>query len=270
MHWHWQNLNERPGDRDRATGSALKHGRAWWRFDSIAYRVEWSFGGPDFGAQLSFDSSELHIGGHLCLVFASLYWSVSGKALAWLFKLIGRDWDACKARAERETALGRHRYAHEFCARRFGFRVHSGALWWDCGADDSSRSTDPWWRHGAWHPLDTVLGRSRHSSELIEERAVKIPLPEGAYDAVAKLERCAWKRARWPFARVVLRVSIDVPKGIPVPGKGENSYDCGPDATYGLSCSARTVEQGIGEYVASVLRDRRRRGAACDYAERAA
>jgi hypothetical protein len=122
--------------------------------------------------------------------------------------------------------------------------------------------------HGSFYPLDVLLGRMRYSEQVVEERAVIVPMPEGAHAAHAKLLRASWKRPRWPFAHELNRVTIDVPEGVPVPGKGENSYDCGPDAIFGTTVTARTIEDGVGELVASALQTRRRRGARPDYNER--
>lgn len=47
---------------------------------------------------------------------------------------------------------------------------------------------------------------------------------------------------------------------IPVPGKGENSWDCGEDATYAFSCMADSVEDGIASLVRSILVRRRKYG----------
>ena len=77
-----------------------------------------------------------------------------------------------------------------------------------------------------------------------------------SYRAALKLEECEWKRPRWPWPVRRRTASIDVPKGIPHQGKGENSYDCGEDATFGLGCEAWTVDEAISKMVASVLKSR--------------
>jgi hypothetical protein len=56
-------------------------------------------------------------------------------------------------------------------------------------------------------------------------------------------------------------VDLDMKRDpVPFPGKGENSWDCGEDASYGFGCAAETLEEGIGKFVASKLRDRGRNG----------
>jgi hypothetical protein len=57
-----------------------------------------------------------------------------------------------------------------------------------------------------------------------------------------------------------MQADVKIPGGIPHQGKGENAWDCGDDATFGLGCSARTVPEAIGEVVAVCLKDRRSYG----------
>jgi hypothetical protein len=47
--------------------------------------------------------------------------------------------------------------------------------------------------------------------------------------------------------------------GLPVPGKGENSYDCDEDAVFGGSIPARNADEACGRIVGSVMHDRARR-----------
>lgn len=85
-------------------------------------------------------------------------------------------------------------------------------------------------------------------------------MPEHPYPATVRLFESTWKRPRWPFARRMVRAEIEVEGGIPHPGKGENSWDCDDDATYSLTCQARTAEDAVAKLVGSVLRDRRNYG----------
>lgn len=153
-----------------------------------------------------------------------------------------------------------------------GFSIHSGAFWvkiFNNPLETSSR--DPWYRKQ--HNLnfkDFLLGREKHTTETIGTEEVKIPMPEGSYPGVAKLEVCTWKRPRWPKALVKKSVWIDCKPGVPFPGKGENSWDCGMDAICGTGHSGHSVEEAIGHYVAYVLTKRRRYGGKnweCSYAQ---
>lgn len=111
-----------------------------------------------------------------------------------------------------------------------------------------------------------ILGRTK--SEVIEGDAgvANIPLPEGIYVGTWQQKRYVSRYVRWPGTwldrirgpkqHALYDLSID--GGIPVEGKGENSYDCGMDGLFG--CSGNTVEDAIGNAVRSVLRDRQRYG----------
>ncbi len=189
------------------------------------------------------------------------------------------------------TALAarlRIRYLPDVHIARIDF--HDRAVWWQFWTDKWGwSSATPRWRDGVWHWWDTLTGKAVRTSEIIDGPTdVLVPMPEGTYVATATIERSTWRRPRWPWPRTITTAKLDVvsrpgpdgpylpevdddgrrPAGyIPTPGKGENPWDCGPDGTFAMSCPARTIEDGVGQLVASVLRDRRRRGAPATYAE---
>jgi hypothetical protein len=140
--------------------------------------------------------------------------------------------------------------------------VHDGAIWWEfVHPKHEWKSGTSRWRHGNWHPLDTLLGRRVHSKEIIDGPIeVVIPMPERGYDATVTIELARWKRPRWPWATELRRYNVEIPGGIPVPGKGENSWDCGDDAIFGQSGPGRSVEVAIGNIVESALTTRKRHG----------
>lgn len=139
--------------------------------------------------------------------------------------------------------------------------LHSGALWWKLWTPTMEWSSKtPRWRDGSFDFADFFLGRAKCSHQTIEEREILVPMPEKSYPATATLAEWVWKRPRW-FAKRLKRVSIDIPGGIPFPGKGENSWDCGDDATFGITTGeCRSIAEGVGQLVGSVLRDRVRNG----------
>lgn len=151
--------------------------------------------------------------------------------------------------------------------RQFRLSVHDWALWWSIWRDPMggwSREV-PRWREGSFHPRDVFLGKSRCTTTVLEERNVDIPMPEGSYPARAQLVEYAWKRRRW-FAHRIKRVQIEIEKGIPHAGKGENSWDCGDNATFGITTGAcNNIPEGVGILVGSVLRSRVRYGGWRDY-----
>lgn len=106
---------------------------------------------------------------------------------------------------------------------------------------------------------DIVFGRATYSETPIETRDVTVPMPEASYPATATLKRATWSRPRW-IDQHVRRVELEIPTGVPVPGKGENSHDCGDSAIYSLTTPARTIEDGIGAVVVAALKKRQRYG----------
>lgn len=128
------------------------------------------------------------------------------------------------------------------------------------------RSADPWWVRGVSVDFRRLLGRQQYTNEVIKaDMPIQIPMPEGIYQAVAKYERSSWKRPLW-FHLTRLYTTVDVPKGIPFAGKGENSWDCGDDGLYGYSVEGHDLEKAIGHGVESVLKSRRKYGRPSDQA----
>lgn len=151
-------------------------------------------------------------------------------------------------------------------SREISLSTMDGALLWNLWKDpDSWSSTDPWWKGGILNPVDILFGqmeRTRHRR--LDRTKFTIPMPEGDYPAVATLYRSEFTRPRWPFRfgplHMVLTVGeVEIADGVPFPGKGENSYDCGDDALYSWNGPAESLEDAIGKTIASVLRTRRKR-----------
>lgn len=150
--------------------------------------------------------------------------------------------------------------------RDTSIRFFDKAVWWEFWHDDNGWSSKtPRWRHGCWHPLDTFFGRSVHASELVETANVVIPMPEKGYRAVIELRRDTWKRPRSPFTQTIMRAHTEMKDPIPIPGKGENSWDCGQDALHGSTAPAENVIAGIVDVMKSVLDSRRRHGDRAHY-----
>ncbi len=151
-------------------------------------------------------------------------------------------------------------------AREISISLHSGSLFWRFWTNPMSWTSDtPRWREGSFNFADFFLGRTKCEHRDLEARDVLIPMPERAYPASAKLQEWTWKRPRW-FMRKVVRVEIEIPDGIPFPGKGESSWNCGDDATYSISTGpCRSIAEGVGILVGSVLRDRVKNGGYSDW-----
>jgi hypothetical protein len=230
--WHFQNLNDLPGDRQ---GSMLRTGRAWLYLDHYVFRVEWHFFHWTFcKLGVAFGDYEDSITFTCSNPLFSLYLGLEGVRPG-LFP------------EGRECSLA----------------IHDNALWinpWS--RSDEWHARDPWWVRGlTLHLDDLLLGTSTHTRRILRTQSILVPMPEGTYPATATLFESTWKRPRW-FTERLVRCDITVPGGIPMEGKGENSWDCGEDAVYSLTCPAHTIEEAIGQLVTSVLRSRQRYGGA--------
>lgn len=254
-HWHWQNLDE---DRhNRIKGRGWRHGRAWLSVGPTDERnynrpyefgVEWIFGRfrplLSLRAALGEGDSDQEAAGHVGIPGATVY--VHG--LTPLTRRLTR------------LLCGADRYRRE---REFSLRLdlHDG-IWWCLWADPMSwENSRPRWRDGHLDLREAIFGRPTYVDETLEERAIVIGMPEGTYQATARLFLSTWTHSRfgWPRRRIV-RCDVQIPVGIAHPGKGENAWDCDDDALFGWCGPAETIPEAIGKVVTSVLRDRERYG----------
>lgn len=114
--------------------------------------------------------------------------------------------------------------------------------------------------------INRVLFGSERFTKLASPASEReIHLAEGSYTVRFTPIEAVLKRPRWPFAKRFRMVDWEVVSGaggrdgIPIPGKGENSWDCDEDAAFSGSMPAATIEEAIGKLVGDILRDRTRR-----------
>ncbi len=190
-----------------------------------------------FGASVSYDDGEGEYGLNLAIPWLfSLYWH-------WGHYHSGKSWER-------------------------SFAIHHWGLWLRLGGDpDGWTKGQPWWWHMHLDIPDFVLGRYKHTRQVLAEHDACVYLPEGAHPVTVELTLSTWKRPRWPWAvrRRQSRVEVVDPDGIPVPGKGENSWDCGDDAIMSHGSQARTVVEAVSSMAASVLETRNRYGGSDHY-----
>lgn len=106
---------------------------------------------------------------------------------------------------------------------------------------------------------DRLLGRTVYTGERGSPVGIVVPMPEGEYRGTATRVAETWRRPRSLRVRREVAWDIDVPAGIPVPGKGENSWDCDDDAIYSIHMRGeRTRSDAIAEFQSNVLRTRAR------------
>lgn len=227
---HAQNLNE--------GGSMLRHGRAWLHVERIAFGVEWVTLWPSWvGVKVARGSYSGDGRGYdfdVGLGVVTLYFHLTG---------IGafHSWG----------------------------RTTGAVISWD-GGDVSARLE---WDHddSCWPPehgkewsvnlTNMLLGRRQyHEGAVTLAGEYSLDMPEGRYRCKVQLREDSWSRPRWRTLRIK-RAIVDVltEGGVPVPGKGENSWDCDDDATFGMTCPAATVDEALSRLRESVLRTRARR-----------
>lgn len=243
MRWHW--MNENPN------GSGLKHGRAWFNLtERFVFHPEWTFGSKarhtGIGIKFGGDESTIMPTVGIAHLFG-LYLSFDGAwPRRWRFGKYGEQ--------EREFSVGWYE----------GRLTLSIAYDWTEGSFHGEYRniwTQPGSRHWSICPTDIFLGRPKYVEREIETVPVKVTMPEKTYEGTCKIFESSWTRPRLPwFPKRLRRSTVDIPKGIPVPGKGENSWDCGEDAIFGQTCMAQTPNEAIGELVKSALQTRERYG----------
>lgn len=241
----WQNLNEVGAGH----GSILRHGRAWYRpanyfsdnkrHSSLAW--SWNFE-PRRWFGLSVDlfdgDSERDLGFSVHLGFAHF----------WLtFENVLNRWGG----------YPRHSWAHTWGVTLFedhlNFQIHNaGSDCYDC------KGWKGW--HKGFFVSNLIFGRTKHEQKVLSVHEAVVPMPEGNYPATVKIVEDSWKWSRWPWPKVRLASEIEVKGGVPFPGKGENSWDCGEDAIISTGSSTPTVAGAVGAMVSSVLRNRERYG----------
>lgn len=150
-------------------------------------------------------------------------------------------------------------------SRTYSLTFFGDTLQWDLGkpgSGDEWHRNDPLnWMRGCRFWPDDIFGRAVHVCEKIGEpvRAVAC-FPEGQYTLTLQRERRTWKRPRWPWPLTRDAVDITLERPPEFQGKGENSWDCGPDAIYGMSSPGHSYEDAVAAYVKAVLRERARQG----------
>lgn len=123
-----------------------------------------------------------------------------------------------------------------------------------------SRSDAQWWRKmHHFNVIDFAFGKAVHSEKDLATYAVKIPLDGKQFPATIRMYESVWKRPRAKVKRVKC-ADIKIENPPTFPGKGENSWDLGDDAIYGMYCRAESVADAIAQYVKAVLHNRFRRG----------
>lgn len=246
---HWCNDNYRPGEEmlnKEASGHPLFSGRGWLYFgDRWCADTQWQIGKRSSLCMVSLSVDPGEGGVSLSLALPKIF-----------YLHLGLDgWPK-----EFYQRLGIYeRYEQHAIDLNF----HDGMIHWRMWAPTMSWSnTTPRWRDGSVTPIDIFFGDTKMTEEIIRTKRVEIPMPEAAYPATITMSRRVWKRPRATWIShdgTYANIQVDKP-GIPIPGKGTTSYNCGPDANFGISMMAKNDEEAIGYLVSNLLSRRARYG----------
>jgi hypothetical protein len=237
------------------------HGRFWrygrlilrWYPDtekSCTWEVDWSWRVLKKGGSLGFsigtgtgqDDEHLSTSLHL------------GRLGAWYFNGHGRLF-----------APMRHLQGSEHPREReLSLKAHNGLICWNLWTATMGYNPKAKWREQCWSWKRFIGWTPNHVEwKTLDVVRTVVPMPEGTYDATVEIKRGTWKRRRlffwWPAIHH-FDYDITPDRPIPVPGKGENSWDCGDDAIYSSSGSGRTVHAAVSSLVDSVYRQRTQYG----------
>lgn len=217
--------------------------RAWWHFRCNVLRLEVNWWGRFCHAYADVDDE----GWTFSLAFPPLaiWFSVEG------FRLWKPTYETVASWRNNEVITLTD-------SRECKVAIFDYALWitpW--GRSMEWRKSDPWWVRGVTIRPAKLLGPWIGEHEDIAAVPVTIPMPEGTYYGVATVQRWVRGRKYW-FKRRTQEVWLEISKGIPHAGKGENSWDCGDDGLFGIG--GLSIDDAIERAQASVLKDRSRYG----------
>lgn len=124
--------------------------------------------------------------------------------------------------------------------REYGFRFYDWAFVWSFHQKmNESSSKDPWWMRQYIHIDDLILGkRERLENKICNAKDVYFMIGDKEF----KMDSITWKRNR-DFRRYIPyflyhktwhSVEMKIKNPPMISGKGENSWDCGDDGTFGM------------------------------------
>lgn len=243
----FQNLNE--------SGRHLFHfrgriGRTWERRERFGYEIA---SGPAFRLMLTNGDEDRELSLSLGLLFFTVWLRLPG----WSLPLLARG-------------------------RQYGFYIHEWEVWAFFGSKIwESSSRDPWYYQIVIRPIDLLFGRTIYfKDEILSSwgpRRFAFRGREFQMDDI-KISRQFWFKTRIPFGlyrRELIQMEVKIDKPPMRAGKGENSWDCGDDGSFGLSCRydgptpslanrEQVMEWCARKYCENVAKDIKRYGRASD------
>lgn len=105
---------------------------------------------------------------------------------------------------------------------------------------------------------DILLGKEQYSYKEIETLPIIVELSkEEIYEGTATIFESVWHRPRFNSEVVITKVELSVPKGIPIPGKGENDWDLEDRYIYSQTTVLKTtVKDSIEDFI-HYIKDKR-------------
>lgn len=157
--------------------------------------------------------------------------------------------------------------------RTVGASLHHWQLWFYIFSD---RMNHDYYKH-AWFKREwrephinlerIIFGKEQFKHEDLSERIpIRVPMPEGNFDAVIQHVRYTngWQRFRKPVIREWTKIELDTPPQFA--GKGENGWDMDDDAIFATSFNGfLTADEAAHEYRELVLKERRKYGEPSSY-----
>lgn len=221
----------------------IRHERfvgAWYLyFFRQTYHLEWHLFARHCGLRLSFADfaiSDHAVQLHFGIPFVLSVW-LQDKSAKWPRRLPGVRWDSSNANFDSGS-------------REFSISFHHASLWWMIWAHcDKHRDT---WRNSSFNFSRLIFGDFDFEETVLNESPLEdwdiesVILPEGRYHASCKHIRRVWRWPRWYRAVEDTFFKIEVERGVPIPGKGENSWDQGDDAIYAITLSADDIKTRYG------------------------
>jgi hypothetical protein len=255
-HWFW-NLNERGRYMFHFRGTLHGERKSLLRYEAWsgpALKLEYTHGNSD--------ENEANLSLGLIFFSLSLSWRIPE---SWCFKRkYIATWDN-----DREFTL--------IDGRCYGFYTYEWALSWKWNQRiNESLSGGPWWKQFYFRIDDFFLGRTEYMTHDLmdaENVAFKLGGKEFIMDSVRWYD-ATWFRRRIPlslYGKKMVRAEMKINKPPMRSGKGENSWDCGDDGTFGLTTTweherptwlnkKQMTKLAVQDYVTEVLKDAKRYG----------
>jgi hypothetical protein len=123
--------------------------------------------------------------------------------------------------------------------------------------DDSGWTKEKPWQYLHVDLLKLIFGDTKYETRDLSSEDVEVVMPEASYPATIRMFESTWTWPRFKPQMRVVRADVELKKPIPVPGKGENSWDCGEDGIYGGVYCASTSQEAVEAIRASALRQRK-------------